>query len=436
MNILIAGAGRVGFRLAKALSRRHNVTLIDNNTEAIERIQDNIDVLAIAGDVEDPKSYKTIEDKSFDIFIAVTNEDEANLISTIIMSEKIEVKRKIIRLKKEFFAKSSIASKIGITDVVFPYVLTAQSIERLLNYPKANNIKAFRGTNNKLVSIRIDKELEFLSLKQIDNSSIKVIGLNKGKELHIFNGKNELKKGDILYLFGDAEEIRNVCDYFSHSPLKKIKNVAIFGADILGIEIAKALIENKVDVKLIEKDFAKCDQASETLRGKAIVVNSKYGDFGLYDDERIKNADMVVAATDNDEENIIKCVEAKEHGVPKVVAINNDNEYYNLMHSLGVSVVRGPKSYTYYSILEKIDSNDVVTERYFCGGHGVVFVRQFKDMNIHFRQVKTSDTIVLIILNDKIIELNENITLNGNITLLVFTLSTNEIEVSKWIHNL
>lgn len=120
MNILIAGAGRVGFRLAKALSRRHNVTLIDNNTEAIERIQDNIDVLAIAGDVEDPKSYKAIEDKSFDIFIAVTNEDEANLISTIIMSEKIEVKRKIIRLKKEFFAKSSIASKIGITDVVFP----------------------------------------------------------------------------------------------------------------------------------------------------------------------------------------------------------------------------------------------------------------------------------------------------------------------------
>lgn len=145
---------------------------------------------------------------------------------------------------------------------------------------------------------------------------------------------------------------------------------------------------------------------------------------------------MVVAATDNDEENIIKCVEAKEHGVSKVVAINNDNEYYNLMHSLGVSVVRGPKSYTYYSILEKIDSNDVVTERYFCGGHGVVFVRQFKDVNVHFRQIKTNNTIVLIIMNDKMIELNENIMLNGDITLLVFSLSVNEIEVSKWIYNL
>lgn len=275
-----------------------------------------------------------------------------------------------------------------------------------------------------------------MTLKQINNSSIKVIGINKGKELHIFNGKNELKKGDILYMFGDAEEIKNVCDYFTHSTLKKIKNVAIFGADILGIEITKALIENKIDVKLLEKDFRKCDQASETLRGKAIVVNSKYGDFGLYDDERIKNADMVVAATDNDEENIIKCVEAKEHGVPKVVAINNDNEYYNLMHSLGVSVVRGPKSYTYYSILEKIDSNDVVTERYFCGGYGVAFVRQFKDMNIHFREIKIPNTIVLIVVNDKMIELNENITLNGNITLLVFTLSANELEVAKWIHNL
>lgn len=120
MNILIAGAGRVGFRLAKALSRRHNVTLIDNNTEAIERIQDNIDVLAIAGDVEDPKSYKAIEDKSFDIFIAVTNEDEANLISTIIMSEKIEVKRKIIRLKKEFLPRAPLPPKLVLLMLYSP----------------------------------------------------------------------------------------------------------------------------------------------------------------------------------------------------------------------------------------------------------------------------------------------------------------------------
>lgn len=120
MNILIAGAGRVGFRLAKALSRRHTVTLIDNNAEAIERIQENIDVLAIAGDVEDPKCYKAIEDKSFDIFIAVTNEDEANLISTIIMSEKIEVKRKIIRLKKSFLPRVQLYQKLELLMLFSP----------------------------------------------------------------------------------------------------------------------------------------------------------------------------------------------------------------------------------------------------------------------------------------------------------------------------
>lgn len=100
MDILIAGAGTVGFNLARTLSVGHNVIVIDRNVEALERLQESLDILTIRGDIEDPSTYKKIIDKNIDLFIAVTDTDEANIISIIIANDTIKIKRKFIRLKK------------------------------------------------------------------------------------------------------------------------------------------------------------------------------------------------------------------------------------------------------------------------------------------------------------------------------------------------
>lgn len=437
MNILIAGAGIVGFKLAKTLSKRHNVVLIDKNEEALDRIQENIDILTIVGNAEDPDSYKTIEDKSFDVFIAVTNSDEANIISSIIMSEKIDAKRKIIRLKKEFFAKSSIVGKIGITDVVFPHSLTAKSITSLIKYPKANNIKSFIGTKNKLISIKIDKDVDEQMIQNMESNRLKIIGMIKNKRFQMYTKGDYFDIGDRIYLFGDDQEIERFYEPFNNSCVDCIKNVAIFGADILGIEIAKNLIEYGINIKIIEKDFEKCDRAAGVLKNNAMIINTKYSDFRLYDDERIKNADMIIASTANDEENIIKCIEAKNYGVQKVIAINNDSKYYNLMHSLGVSVVKGPKNYAFYSIIEKIDSSDITTAKHFCGGFGVIFSREIKESYKKIVPIKKcTDCITLIIENDKFEILNKKITLTNPALVIVFGLTKDEYEIGRWIHSL
>lgn len=266
MDIIIAGAGRVGFRLAKSLSENNNVIIMDKNEDALEKLQESIDVLTIPGDVQDPKSYKSLQNRSIDIFIAVTDNDEINLISSIIASEKIDVKRKIIRLKKEFFARSSIATKIGITDAVFPYNLTAKSLVSLLDYPMANNVKNFARTSSKLISIKIESDIQELSVFKIDNDKAKVVGIESGKRFYIPNGDEKLKIGDMIYLFGEDSAIEEISQNLNRTMPKKIKNVVIFGADILGIEIAKALIEQKAVIKIIEKDIQKCKTASETLQ--------------------------------------------------------------------------------------------------------------------------------------------------------------------------
>lgn len=436
MDIIIAGAGRVGFRLAKSLSEKHNVIIMDKNENALGKIQESVDVLTIPGDVEDPKSYESLSNRTIDIFIAVTDADEINLISSIIASEKIDVKRKIIRLKNEFFARSSIANKIGITDAVFPYHLTAQSIISLLDYPKANNVKSFKQTTNRLISIKIDSQYDNLSISSIDTNGVKIVGIDSGKKFYIPNSDEKLHKGDMLYLFGKEENIKKICQDLNHTMPKNIKNVAIFGADTLGIEIAQALGKNGVKIKLIEKDLQKCKIASEILQNSVTIINSKYGDFRLYDDENLKNADMIIASTTNDEENIIKCIEAKEQGVQKVIAINNDIEHYNLMHSLGIVVVRGPKVNAFNSIMETIGSNAIVNERLFCGGSAICFIRELKNEHQTIHPLNINETISFIIINDELEIFKTKQTLNKPVVIATFCTRKREEEVRNWINKL
>lgn len=436
MDIIIAGAGRVGFRLAKSLSENNNVIIMDKNEHALEKLQESIDVLTIPGDVQDPKSYKSLENRSIDIFIAVTDNDEINLISSIIASEKIDVKRKIIRLKKEFFARSSIAAKIGITDAVFPYNLTAKSLVSLLDYPMANNVKSFAQTSNKLISVKIESDIQELSVFKIDNDKAKVVGIDSGKRFYIPNGDERLKKGDMIYLFGEDNAIEEISKSLNKTMPKKIKNVAIFGADILGIEIAKALIEQKAVIKIIEKDIQKCKMASEILQNRATIINSKYGDFRLYDDEGLKNADMIIASTTNDEENIIKCIEAKEQGVQKVIAINNDIEHYNLMHSLGITVVRGPKINAFYSIMETIGSSSVINEKLFCGGSGICFIKELRDDKRVINPLNINGAIAYIVSNNQLDIFHKKQTIENPAIVAVFCLAQKREEVRKWINKL
>jgi len=436
MDIIIAGAGRVGFRLAKSLSENNNVIIMDKNEHALEKLQESIDVLTIPGDVQDPKSYKSLENRSIDIFIAVTDNDEINLISSIIASEKIDVKRKIIRLKKEFFARSSIAAKIGITDAVFPYNLTAKSLVSLLDYPMANNVKSFAQTSNKLISVKIESDIQELSVFKIDNDKAKVVGIDSGKRFYIPNGDERLKKGDMIYLFGEDNAIEEISKSLNKTMPKKIKNVAIFGADILGIEIAKALIVKKAVKKIIEKDIQKCKTASEILQNRATIINSKYGDFRLYDDEGLKNADMIIASTTNDEENIIKCIEAKEQGVQKVIAINNDIEHYNLMHSLGIIVVRGPKINAFYSIMETIGSSSVINEKLFCGGSGICFIKELRDDKRVINPLNINGAIAYIVSNNQLDIFHKKHTIENPAIVAVFCLAQKREEVRKWINKL
>ena len=264
--------------------------------------------------------------------------------------------------------------------------------------------------------------------------------MERDKKLFIPSQDEILQNGDLIYLYGDVEKITLLASKLDEVAPQSIDKVVIFGANTQAQKIASALLSKGVDIKMIEKDTTLCKEAAANLGESVRVINSAYEDHKLFEEEGIKYADMVIAAGHNDEKNIVKCVEAKEYGIQKVVAINNDKSYYNLMHKMGLVVVRGSKASANFEILEKISSSSIVTQRHYCGGMGVLFMRKvYPNSKLIDKPIKPKDiknTKILITRDDTIYDAKElNSFKQDDIIVVAGDISKQE-EMQKWIYSL
>ncbi|WP_457743753.1 NAD-binding protein [Sulfurimonas sp.] len=438
MEIIIAGAGKVGFNLAKTLCIGHNVTIIDKNSEALHRIQESLDIMPVRGNVEDSKTYESLQEKNIDLFIAVTNIDDVNLICTMIADTVLNIDKKFIRLQKQFFDGEKIKSKLGINKFIFPIKLASKTISSLLAYPKANNVKFFKYTNYKLISLKIPSK--FIP-HNFQSENFKIVGIERKKEFFIpTDNKTEILPDDLVYFFGLEDDIKIVCQNVEIEGSIDIQKCVVFGGNNLGIEIAKELVSIGRDVKLVEKDLKLCEIADEVLEGKAAIINSKYSSHDIFEDEGLSSADIFIAATNNDEFNIIKCLEAQESGIKKVVAVNNEMEYYNLMHTLGITVVRGPKMSAYNKIMEEIGSTGVVIQKSFCGAKAVVFMRKIfvgsKLVNTKVKPIKMQESSLFFMRENLMQIFDEKVILQEDDLIIGFCTTKESTKVKQWIYEL
>ncbi len=441
MDIMIAGAGTVGYSLAQTLSYTHNVIVIDKDINKLNKLDEDIDILTLHGDIENPKNYQSLSLESIDLFIAVTDSDEANLLSTLIIEDVVEVKRKIIRLKNDGFLTSHILEKLSIDYAVFPDITTANKVKSLLAFPRANNVKSFHQTKDKLVSIRVQNEADIsYTVEMLNNENVSIVGIEREKSFFIPSDDTAIEAEDLVYMFGSSEAVEVLSAKLDDKMPTKIKKIVIFGANTLAQKIAKVLLDKKLDIKMIEKNIEYCKEASEFLQGKVTIINSSHEDHQLFEKEGLKNADMVIAAAQNDEKNIVKCIEAKEFGIEKVVAVNNDKDYYNLMHKMGVVVVRGSKAGAHYAILEKISSSSIVSQRHFCGGRGMLFMRKIYPnstlISKRIKGMKRDKVKVLLLRDEKVYPLVQIETFTQGDIVVAFGECENKDEIEQWIYTL
>lgn len=378
MNIVIAGAGKVGYFLAKELMEENEVTLIDSNEKTIQNIDETLDVLSICGDVENPHTYRNIQD-DIDLFIAVTDSDEVNLLSSLIIDNIVHVKEKIVRLKNDFFMSEKIKNKLNITEIITPIINVANTFKFLVDFPHANNIKTFDSTKAFLLSMRASDDIEPIMVssfqKKLEDKSI-IAGIERGNKFYIPDEMAMIMPNDLVYIFTFPSQMSDlrvtICNRLEK---QEIKNCIIYGANQLGLEIAKVLIKKGLNIKIIDRTLEGCRNANAVLKNSAEIIKSNYNlDFLL--ENHAENANIFIAATTNDEFNITKCLEAKEKDIEKVIGIHNNRQYASLMRKLGIEVIRGEKMNAYYRVLEKISSSNIITQRAFCGGEGMVRLRK------------------------------------------------------------
>ena len=310
MKIVIAGAGVVGESLCSELSEVGNdVILIEKEEKVLNKLMENYDITGMVGN---GASYETLLEAgadSADIFIAATESDELNIISSII-AKKIGAKFTIARVRNPEYSSNMqfVRENLGISLMLNPEFESAKNIANKLMFPVALSVENFFGQKANFISIRVEKHsfLNGTQLKYLEFDSqdkIIICTVKRGNEIFIPSGDFKILEGDIIYIAGSIDAVRKFYDKIEQSNLK-IKSTIVIGGGTISHYLIRKLLENKNKVKVIENDKERAEKLSEAY-SKAIVIRGDEADQEFLIQEGIKNYDAVVIITDSDEENAV-----------------------------------------------------------------------------------------------------------------------------------
>lgn len=360
MDIIIVGCGKVGSALAEVLSEEHNVTVIDKNEEVIDSIVNDLDVMGIAGNCLQTDVLEEANVDKANIFIAVTNSDEVNILSCLI-AKKMKARHCVARVRNPEFDKQLVfmREELGISMMVNPDYNAANEIAKVLRYPEAINIESFAKGRVDLAEIRITSGsiLDGVALSQLTRRlrlDVLICAVQRGDELLIPNGNFTLRSSDKIHMTASHS---NMVKFFKSISAayreKRVKSAVLIGGGRVAYHLAQQLIEMGVKVKIIEIDRNRCLQLSDRLN-KVDISCADGTDHDILREERVYDADAVVTLTGIDEENILLSLLAKNNGVDKVVTKVNRMSLMQLSDSLALDSIISPKSITVNQILQYV----------------------------------------------------------------------------------
>ncbi|MCO6500195.1 MAG: Trk system potassium transporter TrkA [Vicingus serpentipes] len=365
MRIVIAGAGEVGFHLAKMMSNEsQNIYIIDDNEDRLNYVQSHIDVFGVKGNAKDIHVLKEVKVDTCDLLIAATSSEETNLL-VCINGKKLGAKRTIARISNYEGIGSEMRklySELGVDDIISPVELASKEIKRLISQSAFTNDYEFEGGKLTVFGIAISESSPLKDKSILDttylnpNRSFKPIALLRHDETIMVQGDTVLLENDIVYFISTPESIDDITKICGQECFE-IKNIMILGGSRIGVLTAE-LLEKKYNVILIEKDKKKAKQIAQRLK-KTLVINSDGTDVQALEEESIEDMDAFIAVTGDSETNIISSLVAKSHGVRKTIAGVENIDYINLSHNIGIDTLINKKIIAANNIFKFIRKGEV-----------------------------------------------------------------------------
>ena len=377
MKIIICGAGKVGTSIARHLvDQGSDVTVIDSSQKLIDDLREKVDLKTIIGSASNPSVLKNAGAEESDMIIAVTLQDEINMVACQMAHTFFRIPRKIARLRTEDFLNPIWrdlynADNMPIDLIISPELEVARSIERQLKAPGAYDVVPFLNDEIELLSLVISEKCPLVDTSLINihelfqenidtkkNLRASILGISRDEKLFIPKKQDTLTQGDHVYILVDKNHVKRTMSAFGYDE-KPIKKIIIIGGGNIGFNLAKDLekYQSDISVSIVEnnEDRSKyiADQLSNTL-----VLNGDGLDQDLLDEANIKDADLLLALTNDDETNIIISAVARKNKCESIIIVNN-SEYNKLKDVLGISKVVDPRKITVSKILKHIHKGKI-----------------------------------------------------------------------------
>ncbi|MFH2135963.1 MAG: Trk system potassium transporter TrkA, partial [Pseudomonadota bacterium] len=328
MRILILGAGQVGSTVAESLvGEANDITIIDSDAEKLRILQDRLDLRTVVGNAAHPSTLEQAGIADADMLLAVTQSDEVNLVACKLAASLYNTPTRIARIRAtDYLNRPEIFEKdiLSVDFSICPEQILTEYIVKLIEFPEALQVQKFSQGKASLAAVRafrggplVGQPLSFLrtDMPQVET---RVAAIFRHDRPITPEGTTVVEEGDEVFFIAATENIRSVL-YELRRMDKPVKRVAIVGGGNIGFRLAKA-IENDYQVKLIEHNKKACTRLASEL-SHTLVLNGDGTDEKLMQQEHIGDVDVFCALTNDDENNIMSALLAKQAGARKVIAL-------------------------------------------------------------------------------------------------------------------
>jgi len=344
-KIVVIGAGEVGYNLVKALSKdKYDITVIDIDEEKCQKITNTMDVQGIVGDGASQRILQQIDMTQIDYLLALTRIDEVNLVASK-SAHEMGAKKIICRLRNTEYSHKNAhitPEQFGIDYVVYPEKAAQHDIENLIRQTSAVDIAEFRGGKINMVGIRIEHSSPLIgrNVQNIEQSNPyiphKLALIIRDNESFIPTNVTTYKKDDIGYFIGQVKDIPEI-QRMAGKPAFKVKNIMIMGAGKIGRLLAKSL-QKDYNVRIIEHDHDKAKKIGKKL-SDTLVLDADGLDTDFLTSENIEETDCFIAATENEQTNILASLLVKHYRVKQVILHITTTNYFKAVRRIGIDAV-------------------------------------------------------------------------------------------------
>lgn len=369
MKIIIAGAGEVGFHLAKLLSyESQDITLIDSDKDALSEADASLDIRVLQGDATSISVLEDADVESTDLVVAVTAGEAIN-ITVCLLAKKLGAKRTIARISNTEFIqerKRIDFAALGIDELISPETLASSEIELLLSQSAFNDTFEFENGELTMIGLTLAQSSAFVGrqVKEVGQiySSLKYVPIAMqrfGTQYTIIpRGNTEFRRGDQVYFTTDRNGVEQIVA-MSGKENREIRNVMILGGSKIGWRTTRELCERGYRVKLIEKNRSRAYTIANEI-SDCLVIHGDGRSAALLDEENIDEMDAFISVTGNSETNIMSCLMAKSKGVQKAIALVENMDYFQLSHSIGIDSLVNKKLLAANTIFRYVRRGKVV----------------------------------------------------------------------------